>query len=249
MAARSNTWMRRHARRLAVLACLTPAALSAQASGGARDAAFLFAYRAKPDMDAAFAAGYRRHLEWHAARGDSLAWLAWTVIDGPAAGTFVDGAFGITFKAFDDRVDQRGDIEDASRNVTAFAVPTGRETLRVRRDLSSSARLESAKASRMQKVVRLSGKPGSEAAIEGVLKRHVSSGAKTLDYAVYERLSGGDHPAYTVVVQFDAWADLEPRDADASLAIIRAMGAHLLRAESETWVYRPDLTYIPGARK
>jgi hypothetical protein len=85
-------------------------------------AAFLFAYRAKPGMDAAFAEGYRRHLDWHAARGDSLAWLAWTVVDGPQLGTFVDGAFGIAFKAFDDRVDPRGDAADAARQCDRGAI-------------------------------------------------------------------------------------------------------------------------------
>ena len=209
----------------------------------ARDAVFLFSYRAKPDMEGAFAAGYKRHLAWHAAHADSLAWLAWTVIDGPAAGTFVDGTFGIAFKAFDDRVDQQGDGEDAARNVTAFAVPTGRETLRLRRDLSAAVRLESARAGRMQKVARLTATPGTEAQVERVLRTMRAGAPKTLDYAVYERVSGGDQPAYTIIVQLDAWADLERGDPTA--AIVRALGARLARVESEIWAYRPDLTYIP----
>ena len=243
MATRSRL-TRRCAQRLVLALCLTPSVSEAQRV--ARDAAFLFAYRAKPDMDAAFAAGYRRHLDWHAAHGDSLAWLAWTVVDGPAAGTFVDGTFGIVFKAFDDRVDPRGDGEDAVRNVTAFAVPTGRETLRLRRELSSATRLESGRAGRMQKVVRLLARPGTQAEIDRALLAVRSGGGKMLDYAVYERVSGGEQPAYVVVVQLDAWADFESERSDPASSIIRALGTRLVRAESEIWAYRPELTYLPG---
>ena len=136
----------------------------------ARDAAFLFAYRARPEMDAAFAQGYRRHLDWHAAHSDSLTWLAWTIIDGPGIGTFVDGAFGVAFKAFDDRVDPRGDGEDAGRNVTAFATPTTRQLLRLRRDLSLTTRLEQGRPGAMQRVVSFTVRPGTESSVEQTLR-------------------------------------------------------------------------------
>src|SRR5205085_8774735 len=42
----------------------------AAAPRAARDGAFLFTYRAKPGQDAAFAQGYRRHLDWHAEHAD-----------------------------------------------------------------------------------------------------------------------------------------------------------------------------------
>jgi len=229
-------------RMAAVLACLTPRLAAAQSPG--RDAAFLFAYRAKPGMDVEFAQGYRRHLDWHAAHNDSLPWLAWTVIDGPSLGTFVDGTFGIAFKSFDDRVDPRGDGEDAGRNVSAFANATDRQVLRLRRDLSPSSRLESNAAAAMQRVVSLTMKPGAETSAEQQL-RTLAAKRASLDYAVYERVSGGDLPGYVVVVQFNAWAELAGSDADPARTIVRALGANVTRVQSETWVYRPDLTYVP----
>ena len=252
VAAQTKRMMTRRTR-LVMAACLTPCALAAQAANApaltaqraSRNAAFLFAYRAKPEMDAAFAAGYRRHLDWHASKSDSLTWLAWTILDGPSAGTFVDGTFGIAFKAFDDRVDPRGDAEDGARNVMAFAVPTARETLRLRRDLSSATRLETGRAARMQKLTRLTGRPGVEAEIEATLRAMLARGARTLDYAVYERVSGGEQPAYAIVVQLDAWEELEGSRTDPTPAIIRALGTRLARAHTETWAYRPDLVYTP----
>jgi hypothetical protein len=228
---------------IAVAAGLTPTASIVAQSAGA-DAAFLFAYRAKPGMDAEFAQGYRRHLDWHAAHSDSLPWLAWTVIDGPSLGTFVDGTFGIAFKAFDDRVDPRGDAEDAGRNVSAFAVATDRQVLRLRRDLSPSTRLESGKAGTMQRVVWLSVKPGAEAPAEQTL-RALAAKRGALDYAVYERISGGDQPGYIVVVQFNAWAAVASAETDPAHTIVRSLASSLSRVQTETWLYRPDLVYFP----
>ncbi|HEX6048282.1 MAG TPA: hypothetical protein VFZ21_03410 [Gemmatimonadaceae bacterium] len=215
-------------------------------SPGRGDAAFLFAYRAKPGMDAAFAQGYRRHLDWHAQRGDSLSWLAWTVIDGPNLGTFVDGAFGIGFKAFDDRVDPRGDAEDGARNVTAYANPTSREVYRLRRDLGTAARLEAGRPAAMQKVVHLTIRPeavhSAETAMRTIASRRRGRG---LDYAVYARVSGGTSPAFMLIAQLAAWADLEDPNADPTRAVIAALGSTVAHAESEIWSYRRELTYFP----
>ena len=210
----------------------------------ARDAAFLFAYRAKPEMDAAFAQGYRRHLDWHAAHNDSLTWLAWTIIDGPGIGTFVDGAFGVALEAFDDRVDPRGDGEDAGRNVTAFATPPSRQLLRLRHDLGLTTRLEQGRPGAMQRVVSLTIKPGSEPTVEQTL-RTLATRPSALDYAVYEQMSGGEQPAFVIVAQFDAWADLDDAARDPVRTIVRALGSTVSRVESAVWQHRPDLTYTP----
>ena len=230
----------------AITAGLTicPLTLQAQTPG---DAAFLFAYRAKPDMDVAFAQGYRRHLDWHAERNDSLPWLAWTVVDGPGLGTFVDGTFGIPFKAFDDRVDQRGDAEDAVRNVNAYATAVYRHVHRLRRDLGSSGRLEARRPGAMQKVTRVTVRPGSERAFEDAVKSVAmrKDGERLLDFSFYEQLSGGDAPGYMIIVQLASWAELEKPSGDVTHAILRTAGSAIVRAESEVWSYRPELTYFP----
>lgn len=223
------------------------AALAADAQGqDVGDAAFLFAYTAKPHMNEAFERGYRRHLDWHAEHGDSLTWLAWTVVDGRGVGTFVDGTFGVPFEAFDDRVDPRGDAEDGAKNITTFADPLYREVYRLRRDLGSAVRLEAGRPARMQRVVRLTLRPGAREAFEQALSELELKNATALDYAVYERVSGGGQPGFMLIVQFTAWADLEDAGSDPGRAILRAAGSTVTRAESEVWLYRPGLAYFPG---
>jgi len=74
----------------ACLSIIVPAVAAAQSGGTAH----LYAYTVKDR--AAFEAGYRQHLRWHAAHADKLAWFAWYVTNGDRAGAFVDGTFGTT---------------------------------------------------------------------------------------------------------------------------------------------------------
>lgn len=211
---------------------------------GHGDAAFLFGYRAKPGMEADFAEGYRRHLAWHAERQDSLAWLGWSVISGAGLGMFVDGVFGARFQAIDDRVDPQGDARDAALNVTAYADAVYRYVFRLRRDLSSAARLEAARPAAMQKVVHVRLPPEGVHAFERGLER-LGDDAQFLDYAVYELVAGGAQPAFLLVIQLDAFAQLEDATRDPSRAALRLPGVAVVHAESEIWLYRPDLTYVP----
>lgn len=226
-----------------------PPGVAAQQNGGQQivngDAAFLFAYRTHEGKRADFEAGYSRHLDWHRERGDSLPWLAWTVVSGPGMGLFVDGTFGISFAAFDERVDPAGDAAHAAANVTAFADPVYREVYRLRTDLSRSTRLETGRAGAMQKVVWLRLDPGGSETLERVLRAGANRSPAALDLSVYERVAGGQQPGFLLVVQFDAWADLAPVDADPTPAILQALGSAVASAESEVWLYRPDLTHIP----
>ena len=61
---------------LACLPIVIPAVAAAQSGGTAH----LYAYRIKDR--AAFEAGYRQHLRWHARHADKLAWFAWYVTSG-----------------------------------------------------------------------------------------------------------------------------------------------------------------------
>jgi hypothetical protein len=72
---------------LAALLLLGSSSLRAQGDPGPADnVAFVSGYLPRLDQEARFDAGYRRHLEWHAEKGDSLVWYAWTVVAGERIG-------------------------------------------------------------------------------------------------------------------------------------------------------------------
>jgi hypothetical protein len=186
--------------------------------------------------------GYRRHLDWHAQRKDpSRGWP--DKVDGPNLGAFVDGAFGIRFTTFDERADPI-EMPDAARNVVAFADPIGRDVFRIRPDLSSASRLESGDAAPMQKVVRLTLRPGSQETFERAL-RPIAQQRHRLDYAMYERVSGGSQPEYVLIVQLAGWRDLASGVDEPAQNVVQAAGATLDRVEAEVWSYRPELSYVP----
>ena len=221
---------------------VAPANTRAQTQG---DAVFLYYYRIKPGMTANFTEGYRRHLEWHRQKSDSLDWLAWTVFDGNDVGLFVDGTFGIPFSAFDARVDPRGDAEDASRNVTPFADAVRRQVLRLRRDLGGSFPLERAKAAAMQQVITINVNPSQAGAFEREIGRLLSSNRDR--YAIYQVVSGGDPFTYVIIVQMPTWSTWNTSRPDLLLTQLSAIAPRAVSIE--TWTHRADLTYIFAARR
>ncbi len=224
---------------LLAVGLMPPGSLAAQSTA---DAAYLFGYRIKPGMEPAFTAGYRRHLDWHARNRDSLTWLAWFVTAGPSQGMFVDGTFGLAPKAFDDRVNPREDGQDADTNVTAFADPALREVYRLRRDLGTGARLEAGKPAPMQLVAFVELRPGGLAGFEQAAAA-VRSRRGLEEWAVYERVAGGDAPGFVLVVQVESWARLGDGARDPVRALLREADAVVERAVTEIWSFREDLTY------
>ncbi len=215
------------------------------AAGSARspgDAAFLFSYRPRPEHADSFVAGYRRHLAWHAEHHDSLTWLAWNVVDGREQGIFVDGTFGIAFAAFDARVEPGADGADFVKNVAPHVDPLSRETFRLRRDLSLGSRLEKNRAAAFSKVVRITVRPGEIGAFEQAAL--AVRGVSKSDYSLYQRVSGGEQSDFLLIVQLDAWADLQNPAADPSVMLVRRSTA-IAKAESAIWSYQPSLTYSP----
>ena len=125
--------------------CHIPLCAYAQDKGGSinsGNAAYLFAYYPKEGKRTDFEEGYRRHLDWHSQKNDQLVWYAWYVIFGERLGFFIDGTFGITIKAFDERVDQKGDRADFAKTTAPFSDPVFRNNYRLRAELSTGYLLE-----------------------------------------------------------------------------------------------------------
>lgn len=218
---------------------------------------FLLAYA--PGEREAFESGYRRHLEWHRAREDSLSWFGWDVIVGARPGAFVDGVFGVPFRALDVRVDPAGDRADAAANVRPFADPLSRELIALRPDLSTATPLERDGPSPWVQVVWYEAAPGRVADVEAALSalRGRAGEEAVLPYTVYERVAGAG-PGFVLLVWRERLGSFDEHGRNPSRVLRRTLrdpasvgevDGPVRAAWSEIWRYRPDLTHQGSGRE
>ena len=218
-----------------------------------RTAAFLFEYEISPGLEAQFADGYRRHLDWHRAAGDPLSWYAWFVLTGPRAGRFVDGTFNLSFQDFDDRVDPGGDRTDGRRNVLPFARPVSRLVYRLRPELGTSILFADSEPTAMIEAVRVEVRAGREAAFEKAFRSAISRGLAEPAFSCYQLVSGGARPSYLLLIARESWSEYErasrsPLGIDGVDSGVSADDPAVDRLTVETWGFRQDLTYVPPPR-
>jgi hypothetical protein len=247
---------------LALASALPAFAQEPKSTRDSGDAAHLFGYLPKDGMRAQFDAGYRKHLEWHAAHADPLVWYGWYVTHGPRAGMFIDGSFGAPFAAFDQRVAPADDAKDAERSFLPFGQPTFRASYRVRRDLSSGTPLERWQPTQLVDVHRYRVKLGRSSHFELLAKRMrtalEASGAKDVAYTWYQGVAGTATPEYMLMVARKGWAGFEnaPGDLEGVLAtlddastrreLLMGLSASVEEVTSEVWQYRSELSLIPA---
>lgn len=223
------------------------------ASGPTGPAAFLFAYHIKDGMMAQFEEGYRRHLEWHREHGDPLPWYGWYVTSGDRPGLFIDGTFGISFQAFDERVEPRADFADMMETTLPFVTPAFFRTYRLRPELGTGQPLEDRTPTRSVQTFHFAVSPGMEPAFEAWAARiREAAGSSVLTW--YELVAGGEHPSYMLHVSRAGWADVGAGPGflatilgdDRGRAGTGTDGLEgVLRGiRSEVWTYRPDLSLI-----
>jgi hypothetical protein len=234
------------------LACgLGPVAVRAQT---VEQAAFLFTYDIDRGQEAAFEAGYAAHLQWHAAHGDTLPWFGWYVTSGPRTGLFVDGTFGISFAAMDQRPDPAGDGADMEARVLPYAKARAYSAHVLWPEPSTVRSLETRQPSPALDVYGLSVSPGDVPAFETALLAAAKAGKGRLGWTWYRLAGGGELGRYLVLVPRQTWSDLADRPTDLPGLMTAAYGAGLDRGraaalvrsvEIETWSYRPKLSRLP----
>jgi len=214
----------------------------------------LFTYWPKEGQERAFFDGYRKHLDWHRENEDPIMWYAWNVVVGPRAGLFIDGAFDIAFEALDQRVKPREDRADFEATSASFASVNDRVLYRLRADLSTDTPLEDRHPSAMVRAFHYRLAPGHETDFESALRG--MRDASSTDFTVYEVVAGADHPQFLILEQHATWADLGKDSGGFGYAASGSAGVDkeslvsgfqksVASIESEVWLYRADLTYMP----
>lgn len=215
--------------------------------------AHLFGYRPLPGQAQHFEDGYLEHLEWHRTHRDILPWYAWTVLDGPRAGMFIDGTFDIPLDGLDKRPDPAGDAADAQRTFLSYGTPALRESWRrVGPDIARPL----AQPEKPLRMVVYTLKPGTAARFDALVADIARRAPAPQPMAWFAPVSGtainrrilmvsltdgnAEMPAVDLESRIDASGNAVRRNAwrDIFTDVVMA-------TEAETWQPKPRLMLIP----
>ncbi|MDN5202702.1 hypothetical protein QQ008_15035 [Fulvivirgaceae bacterium BMA10] len=224
-------------------------------------AAFIFAYYPKESLQQEFEQGYKQHLDWHRRNNDQLPWYAWYVQTGSRLGLFIDGTFGISFRAFDNRVNRSEDAADFAKTTAPYAALAFRKVYKLRKDLSTTFLLENWNPTTGMEAFDITVFPGAEKNFEHVFFEFVNAVEDTPNnpgITLYQLISGDEHSGYLLLVprnNFSYYDDdkaiinikslVETYVPDKAPALLEDLSRSIKRKTSETWQYRQDLSYFP----
>ena len=188
----------------------------------------------KEGMQNDFEAGYKRHLEWHAAQPDTWSWLGWTVATGDRIGTFIDATVDREAADFDAPVAPAADVADNVKNVLPYARLVSSAVYRERRDLGS--RQTSDLKARVLTMMTVDVEPSAVARLETQLR------AAKANIIVFELVNGGEVPRYLIFVPAQKMSEV------AEAATVPVLRDGVRRMTVETVRFRGDLSYEPASK-
>ena len=222
--------------RILLITALTASSLAAQQNG---TGAVLVLYQPKPGMDRDFELGDQRHLEWHRGQKDPWDWPGWTIANGERQGFFLDATFFHPWTDFDHpSANPAEDEANWNVNVAPYA------------DVRSIEHYDGIPAlttlgpnglnAPMMVVCHITVHPGAGAKFESAISAGLR--AATIPHMVLRPVSGTAE--YMVVLGAQKQADL-PTDAAVLESVLQPAGPLVDRTRTETWNYRPELSYMP----
>jgi hypothetical protein len=236
---------------LAALAAAAP--LAAQGGGDLARVAYWTV-----DDVAGFEAGLAAHNAFHAAQQDPTPLFTWQVVSGPRAGQYVRASFNHTWADFDaEEKMAAADAADSATHLDPYLAADLPGIYRYRRELSRPPEGGPQKLARILAFELKFGK--SRQFEEAVAKVHAALAEVETwgNYLWYERIDGGQVPAWVLSQPSDTWAGFAPHDpglaalvakkyGDQAAAILGAIEEAVERQEVYTLAFRGDLSYVPG---
>lgn len=219
---------------LALIALATSSLAAQQNATGA----VLVLYQIKPGMTRDFELGDQRHLDWHRAQKDPWIWPGWTVESGERQGWFLDATFFHAWTDFDNPVaNPSGDGANWSVNVEPYA--DVRSIARYDGIPSlTTLRTENLSASLMT-VCYVTVHPGAGPRFESAIAAGLR--AANVPHMVLRPVTGDAE--YLIMLAAQKTADL-PADAELLETVMQTAGQFVDLTHTETWSYRPELSYV-----
>lgn len=218
------------------LATLLAPSLAAQQNG---TGAVFVLYQIKPGMDRDFELGDQRHLEWHRGQNDRWLWPGWTIASGEHQGFFIDATIFHPWTDFDHPIaNPAEDGANWSVNVAPYADVRSFDSYDVVLPLTT-LKADGLNAPLMV-VCYATVHPGSGAKFEAAVAAPLR--AATIPHLIMRPVSGGAE--YMLMLTAQKQADV-PSDAELLESVMQAAGGFVDRVRTETWRYRPELSYVP----
>ncbi|MGY4396330.1 hypothetical protein ACVWZA_001510 [Sphingomonas sp. UYAg733] len=198
---------------------------------------------------AAFEAGYRAHLGWHAERQDRLVWYAWHVTEGDRRGSFIDGTFGTTLSDLEARPDQQGDSADFAQSAGPHARSTGITTWSLWAAPTTATPLEQRRPGDRLAAFFVTVKAGQIDAFEAAAKS-LTSGSRGKSHLSWYRSGDADAGGSYMLLVHGMKSNRHGALAEILRATYRADPAAMIgridTVRAESWLYAPRLSLIPG---
>lgn len=242
----------------AALVAAAPALAQKQA-----DVCQVSVWTAKAGSEAAWAEGRKKHMEFHRAQKDALAWFTWEIVNGDRAGSFLTGTFDQFWKDYDGR--DAFDALDTADIARTTGPATASSTTGFWIHMAGASRQDPAvttpsKFSQLTHYyVRPADVPRFEDALEAA-KAELDKISWPVRSSWYRLASGGDGPHYVLSTPRASYADFAPPEKTLITALSESMGprqanelfetlrASTERVYTEIIQYRPDLSYVPAAK-
>jgi hypothetical protein len=222
---------------------------------------WVYATSAKPGMVKQLEEGRKRHMDFHRKQNDSWRWDIWEVQTGDATGSYLATSFGHSWQDLDAWEQKMGkaDTADGGVNMSPYATGTTASIWQVMGDVSHMG--EGTEPPRMGEVNHFLLKPGMERDFNDVIKKINDAIVKSnwgAHYTWYSLQDGGEGPHYVLFLNMKGWADLAEQNPSFDVMLEKAVGRHdaeslthsfdqtIKKEWTETLLYRPDLSYIPG---
>jgi hypothetical protein len=206
-------------------------------------------WKPKEGKEQLFENGYKAHLKWHEANGDTWSWWGWYVISGPRYGYFVDATADHSWADFDAAVKPAEDIADNRLHVFPFGeLQTVYKVSEYEKaSTNDSFNLKTKLARHI--TLTVNSMDNALKAIEKVKDFYVSQNIKT--FKTFTVIDGGNLNQIIIIMGFDSWAEysMSEKFQEKLSEIERSLKQNsILSCISETLAYRADMSWFPSKK-
>ena len=204
--------------------------------------------------------GAKKHMAFHADKGDPWTWIAWEIVSGENVGDFVIGSFEHKWADFDNMpVSGQEDEAHWQKNVGLY---TESENIKYIADLMehSVPPAEGTPPAKLVTLVTVHAKPDKvEAYLNAVSKipQALAKAGSDTKYYFSRAVTGGRQPSFIIFFPRQSWAEMGPTPFRKMLeeaygrveaeSILRALNEASYDRRTTILAYREDLSYMPSS--